>query len=183
MATLINTYADNAVSELISEVLSQDLSELNLDEILNLLWDLIANIGGDIEISNDIAKEAADSIKQVIENPVEAIALILGLADLMDARVKQPLSDYVSNPWVDAAMEAFGDRLENLDINDHSWILYCLLEKCTDRSEVDEEKTSYINEGLQENINFTIAEFELIPAARAIAHIAVERYYSQVNAA
>ena len=186
MATLINTYAENTVTALISQEFGSDLAGLNLDEILNLLWDVTAVIGDSDEPLGDDVMTAAESLREVVGKPVEAIALILGLTDLMDARVKSPLTDYVSNYWTDAAVDAFGERLENLPLNDHSWILFHLLQTCVDLDDVSQEifaKSNEIDEWLQENAYFTIEEHEIIPVARAIAHIAVERFYSQVDAA
>ena len=182
MATLINTYADNAVTELISEVLSQDLSSLNLDEIFNLLWDVIANIGNAEEEMSDVAIEAAKTIKDATEDPIEGIALVLGLAELLDKRVSSPLSDYVSGWWVSEAMESFGEGLSKLTLNEHSWILFCLLQDCVEMDNVDEEQFDEINNWLETNTDKTIEQSELIPVARAIAHIAVEQYYSDLAA-
>ena len=182
--TLINHYTSNQLTEIISDAFGEDLECLNLDEMLNVLWDIIANIGdAEEEISQD-ATDAAMAVRQTIEQPTNAINLILGLTDLLDKRVNKFLSDYTESWWVEPAADAFGNSLDRLTANEHSWILYCLLQRAVDTDCFEHiAEMELIGDWLEINTDENIDQFELIKVARAVALMAVERYFASDDAA
>ena len=182
--TLINHYTYNQLTELISDAFGQDLGCLNLDEMLNVLWDIIANIGDAEEEMSQDAIDAAMAVRQAVEQPTDAMKLILGLTDLLDQRVNKTLAEYTDSWWAKSAAEAFGNSLERLTTNEQTWILYCLLQRAVEPEcfEHDAEMES-IGEWLEINTDENIEQFELIGVARAVALMSVERYFASDVAA
>ena len=178
----VDTYTTNALTELLDDGFGADLHSLDINEMLNILWDIVANIGdAEEEISED-ACEAAKAIRR-LEEPSESLNLILGLSELMHS-TDRPLSSFVNNVWTQEASDTFGRYLEHLPKNDHSWILYCLLQSSIDTSSFCySEEMEEIGEWLEINTDENIEQSELIQVARAIALMAVERFNYEADAA
>ena len=182
--TIINTYADNQLSDVIFNKFGSNLASLNLDEQLYLLQACVCYIGDAEEEMQDDAIEAAKQIEKTTERPVEAMALILGLGDLLDIRVNYPLSNYVKNGWSEAAMEAFGNSLDRLTINEKAWNLYSLLQEIVDHDEISSgDDIDEIDEWILNACESGFEQHELIRVTRAVAHIAVESFYGNTSAA
>ncbi len=177
--TIINTYADNQLTDLIFNHFGSNLASLNLDEQLYLLETVVCYIGDAEEEMQDDAIEAAKQLKLTTETPVEAMALILGLGDLLD--IKAPLTNYLTNWWTEAAIEAFGASLEKLTTNEKAWNLYSLLQEIIEHGKITwAEEIDSIDIAI-DSANLT--QQELIKVARAISHIAVEFFYGNTSAA
>ena len=182
--TLINTYTDNQLTDLIFNHFGSNLAALNLDEQLYLLQTCVCYIGDAEEEMHSDAIEAAKQIEKTTEIPVEAMALVLGLGELLDERVNKFLSDYVNNWWTEAAMEAFGKSLDRMTINERAWNLYSLLQEIVDHNElVNREQIESVDEWLLNACEYGFSQENLIRTARALANIAVENYYSNNQAA
>ena len=171
----VDTYTTNALTELLDDGFGADLHSLDINEMLNILWDIVANIGdAEEEISED-ACEAAKAIRR-LEEPSESLNLILGLSELMHS-TDRPLSSFVNNWWTQQASNTFGEYLEELSNNDHSWILYCLLQSAVEPDEIRcVEGMEYVGRWLEINTDENIEQSELIQVAKAIALMAVERW-------
>ncbi|MEO0968503.1 MAG: hypothetical protein AAFX80_09220 [Cyanobacteria bacterium J06639_18] len=181
---IINSFADNQLTDLIFHHFGANLETLNIDEQLYLLQACVCYIGDAEEEMHSDAIEAAKQIEKTTEIPVEAMALVLGLGELLDERVNKFLSDYVNNWWSEAAMEAFGNSLDRMTINERAWNLYSLLQEIVDHNElVNREKIESVDEWILNACEYGFAQHELIRVARAIAHIAAETYYSNNQAA
>ena len=171
----VDTYTSNALTELLDDGFGADLHALDINEMLNLLWDIVANIGDANEEISDAANEAAKAIREVKE-PSESLNLILGLSELMHS-MDRPLSSFINNEWTQEASDTFGRYLEHLSKNDHSWILYCLLQTAVEPDEIHcVEGMEYVGRWLEINTDENIEQSELIQVGRAIALMAVERW-------
>ena len=179
---VIDTYTSNDLTALISGMFGEQLEALNMDEMLNILWDIVANVGdAEEEISQD-AHEAAKAIRQVTELS-ECVNLILGLIELLHS-MDRPLSSFINNEWTQEASDTFGRYLEHLPKNDHSWILYCLLQSSIDTSSFCySEEMEEIGDWLEINTDENIEQSELILVGRAIALMALERFNFEADAA
>ena len=176
--TSIDTYADNQLTDLISQKFGRNLAALNLDEQLYLLQACVCYIGDAEEEMHSDAIEAAKQIEKTTEIPVEAMSLVLGLGDLLDIRVNYPLSNYVTNWWSSAAMEAFGNSLDRMTLNERAWNLYSLLQEIVDHDEMTStDAIDEIDEWILNACESGFEQHELIRVARAIAHIAIEGFY------
>ncbi len=182
--TIINTYTDNQLADLIYNKFGSNLVSLNLDEQLYLLQACVCYIGDAEEEMQDDAIEAAKQIEKTTDRPVEAMALILGLGDLLDDRVSKPISNYVTNWWSDAAQEAFGASLENMSVTEKAWNLYSLLLEIVDHDEISSgDEIDEIDAWVLTACEYGFEQRELILVARAIAHIAVESFYGNTSVA
>ncbi len=180
----VDTFTTNQLTDLIERKFGSALAALNLDEQLCLLQACVCYIGDAEEEMQEDAIEAAKQIGDTTERPVEAMALILGLGDLLDIRVNYPLSNYVTNDWSEAAMEAFGASLDRLTINEKAWNLFSLLSEIVDHDEISSgDDIEAIDEWILNACESGFEQHELIRVARAVAHIAVESFYGNTSAA
>lgn len=178
---VIDTYTSNDLTGLISGMFGEQLEALNMDEMLNILWDIVANVGDAEEEIDEDALEAAKAIRQV-EEASECLNLILGLTELLNS-MDRPLSSFINNGWTQEASDTFGRYLEGLSENDHAWILYRLLQHAVDVTNFRyEEEMEEIGEWLEDNTDENIEQSELIQVARALALMAVERWNHEAAA-
>ena len=172
----VDTFTNSQLTDLIERKFGSALAALNLDEQLYLLQTCVCYIGDAGEEMQEDAIEAAKQIEKTTEIPVEAMSLVLGLGELLDERVNKFLSDYVNNWWSEAAMEAFGNSLDRMTINERAWSLYSLLQEIVDHDEMTStDSIDEIDEIIQSG---GFEQRELIRVARAIAHIAVESFHA-----
>ena len=148
--------------------------------MLNVLWSVITPLV-DFEMPTQDKEDIVDAslaLNQVLEQPTEAINLILGLTDLLDDRVNKPLTDYSSHWWAESATEAFGQSLERLTKEQHAWLLFRLLSYAVDTDEFQyDEEMNDLDEYLDSK---EFNQSELIRTARGVAAIAVEHYFDVV---
>ncbi len=170
----LNQYTNNLLIEECIDSWGPRLDALSWNEKLWLLGSVVTEIGNAEEELSDESIEAAEAIRGQWES--EGISLVRALADLLDDGVSRNLRSYgVDNAWVDWAVETLGQRMQQLSINDHAWVLYTLVYDLVDgcnlplKSELDECAAWLENGGLTD-------QTELIKTARAIAELVQEEY-------
>ena len=168
-----NSYTNNLFTDKCIQVWGGSLESLSWNEKLWLLGDVVSALVDPSEELSDEAIEAAEAIKS--QNELDSIILVRALADLLDDSVCNYLRDYLVNDWVEDAVECLGSRLQQLTINEHSWVLYKLIYNLVDgqdllhKDELDECSKWLKSGGLTD-------QEELIKTARAIAELIQEQY-------
>ena len=178
MTNSIFSHGRNDVALAISKRFSEDLNELNLDEILNLLWDLVASVGdSEAPFSYQVTAMARKFPLLLEESPAEVMGCLWGIVDCFGDSEKN-IYDYVRNWWTEQASEFWGVGLSQLNNNDIAWLAFCLCQKIVDADnfchEELEELGELIGEWAEEG---EIQEMDLTSTAKAVVVLAIERFY------
>ena len=174
--TTVNSYTNNELTQNCIETWGKRLEALSWNEKLCLLNAVIGALGDPNEELSNAACEAASQIIKV--GDLEGIVLVRALCDLMGDSVCDPLTSYTDNDWAINAAETWGERLGDLSLNDHSWILWTLTNSLlSGENLIHEDEIANCSEWL-ENGGLTDQE-ELHATARAIAELIQEQYENE----
>ena len=167
----INEYTSNQLTQNLAEAWGTKLEALNIPEKLQLLKDIVAQIGDAEEELSDECIYAAEELPVVDES--EYLQLIKGLSDLLTGGKGQALIYYSDLDWATEAGITWGDELEDLSLSDHAYLIYKVVDNLlegTDDSffpngEALDECASWIEE------NFEAGQGELALVARGVANL------------